>query len=185
MITIEGNARAPGRGRLVAAIALVAAVATLSLSLSPGTAVAARDGQARTADVTFTKWVVTLPTDPSTLAGIQMAGVVGGDVGVGRYAGQVISDDTTSVPGFWLAHVHYGFHGRKHTFVADLRITEDDRTPAVTATIRGVVSSGWLKGARVTGEYVQHDSCPIPTPGNVFGTLCFEGALHLRLGGES
>ena len=184
MTTIRGHARATGRGRMIAAIALAAAVAAMSVALNPRTASAASDGNARTADVTFTKWVVTLPSDPSTLAGILMAGVVGGDVGVGRYAGKVISDDTTSMPGFWLAHVHYGFHGRKHTFVADLQITENDTTNPVTATIRGVVSTGWLKGARVSGNYVQRDSCPIPTPGNVFGTLCFQGALHLRLGGE-
>ena len=40
-----------------------------------------------------------------------MTGVVGGDVGRGRYAGEIISDDTTSRPGFWLGHVTYEFHG--------------------------------------------------------------------------
>jgi hypothetical protein len=55
----------------------------------------------RTADATFTKWVVSLPADPTTLAGILMAGVVGGGVGDGVYVGQVISDDTVSQPGFW------------------------------------------------------------------------------------
>ena len=49
-----------------------------------------------------------------------MTGVIHGDVGRGRYAGEMISDDPTSRPGFWLGHVTYEFHGHKHTFIADL-----------------------------------------------------------------
>jgi hypothetical protein len=37
-----------------------------------------------------------------------------------------------------------------------------------------------LKGAQVTGQYRQWDTCPIPTPGNVLGTICFQGTLHLQ-----
>jgi hypothetical protein len=115
-----------------------------------------------------------------------MTGVVGGDVGRGRYAGEIISDDTTSQPGFWLGHVRYELHGRKHAVIADLRITEDDRSPAlITATIEGVVTHGWLKGAHATGQYRQWDTCPIPTPGNANGTTCFQGTLHLQPAGRS
>jgi hypothetical protein len=110
-----------------------------------------------------------------------MTGVVGGDVGRGRYAGVIISDDTTSQLGFWLGHVTYEFHGHKHTFIADLHVTEDDRTPTlITATIDGVVTEGWHEGAHVTGHYRQWDICPIPTPGNVNGSVCFQGTLHLQ-----
>jgi hypothetical protein len=110
-----------------------------------------------------------------------MIGIVGGDVGRGRYAGEVLGDDTTSRPGFWLGHARYELHGRKHTVIADLQITEDDRTPAlITATIDGVVTDGWLEGAHVTGRYRQWDVCPIPTPGNALGTVCFQGTLHLQ-----
>lgn len=135
-------------------------------------------GNRRNADVTFTKWVTSLPDDPSTLAGISMAGVVGGDVGQGTYAGMVITDDRTSRPGFWLAQALYGFRGSKHSFVAHNLITEDDTTSPITATIRGFVTSGWMQGAIVTGEYTLQDPCPIPTP--VPGTACFQGTLHLR-----
>src|SRR5262245_56929382 len=135
----------------------------------------------KSADVTFTKWMTSLPNDPSA-AGASMAGVVGGDVGDGTYAGIVLSDDTTSVPGFWLGHALYGIIGSEHTFVANNFITEDDTVSPVTATIAGRVVVGWMRDARVTGEYTAFDTCPIPTPGNVLGTVCFQGTLHLQLG---
>lgn len=166
------------------AIAMTAVVATLSLLL--GSSAAQSNGgrhhrQHHGADATFTKWATTPPPDPSTAAGTLMTGVVGGDVGRGRYAGEIISDDTTSRPGFWLGHVTYEFHGHKHTFIADLHITEDDRTPSlITATIEGVVTEGWFEGAHVTGQYRQWDTCPIPTPGNIYGAVCFQGTLHLQ-----
>ena len=183
METIEGNVRPIRIRRMGFALMLPAVFATLSISPTSGMATADGGRHHRGADVTFTKWIISPPADPSTLAGVLMAGVVGGDVGPGRYAGQVISDDTTSQPGFWLGHARYEFHGHKHTFVADLHITEDDRSPTlITATIEGVVTRGWLKGARVTGQYRQWDTCAIATPGNVLGTVCFEGALHLEPG---
>lgn len=180
----NGEARSSGnRRRMLFALVLAAVFASLPMSVAPTAALAGGGSDHdRDADVTFTKWVTTLPADPSTLAGVHMAGVVGGDVGRGRYVGKVLGDDTTSRPGFWLGHARYGFHGRKHTFVASVHITENDTVVPITATIRGVVKKGWLKGARVRGEYTQRDSCPIPTPGNVFGTTCFQGTLHLELG---
>ena len=174
---------------MVFALAL-AVFAILSVSLGVGVALGDGGGNPGggggrdhdSADVTFTKWVTSLPADPSTLAGVHMAGVVGGDVGPGRYLGLVLGDDTASMPGFWLGHALYGFFGHRHSFVADNHITENDTVNPITATIRGVVVAGWLKGARVTGQYTQFDPCPIPTPGNVFGSVCFQGTLHLQLG---
>ena len=52
----------------------------------------------------------------------------------------------------------------------------------ITATIRGVVIAGWMQGAHVSGEYTLLDTCPIPTPGNVFAPSCLQGTLHLQLG---
>jgi hypothetical protein len=181
MKSIACNARPTLRGRLVFALSLVAVSAVLSISLGTGAALANGGCNHRSADVTFTKWITTLPAGPSTLAGVGMAGVVAGDVGPGRFAGLVIGDDTTSQPGFWLGHARYEFHGRDHTFVADVHITQNNATVPITATISGVVTDGWLKGARVSGMYRQWDSCPIPTPGNVLGSTCFQGTLHLQL----
>ncbi|MGA2488841.1 MAG: hypothetical protein ABSF99_01445 [Anaerolineales bacterium] len=131
-----------------------------------------------TFDVTFTKWVTSQPNPPS-MAGALMAGVVGGDVGNGRYAGKVLSEDLSKEPGFWLAHARYEFFGKKHSFIADVHVTQNNTTG--TAVITGVITQGWLKGAQLTGEYTVMSVCrnPKATPGNVFGTLCFQGTLHV------
>ena len=158
---------------VILAIAVAAGFAVVAQARPTAGGSPAGDRNHRSADVTFTKWVTRLPADPSTMAGVSMAGVVGGDVGPGVYVGKVIRDDTTSKPGFWLGQALYGFNGSKHSFLAYNFITEDDRDPSsITATIRGVVIQGWMTGARVTGEYRQWDTCPIPTPGNVFGSVC-------------
>jgi hypothetical protein len=163
------------------ALAVVAALSFTAVAQARPAALRTDDRAPRSADVTFTKWVTSLPVNPPSLAGVSMVGVVGGDVGNGTYAGMVVKDDTTSMPGFWLAQALYGFSGSRHAFLAYNFITEDDTASPVTASIRGVVVQGWMRGAFVTGHYRQWDTCPIPTPGNVFGTVCFEGTLHLRL----
>ena len=166
---------------LALAVVVAASFAVVAQARPAGTASPDGGWNHRSADVTFTKWVTSLPADTSTLAGATMVGVVGGDVGEGTFAGMVVKDDTTSKPGFWLGQALYGFFGSEHSFVAYNLITEDDRDPSsITATIRGVVIVGWMKGARVTGEYTQHDTCPIPTPGNKLGNTCWEGTLHLQ-----
>ncbi len=180
MQKIDRRVHSNRRRRLV--FALLVGASALSIALDSGVASARAGRHHRSADATFTKWIVKPPADPSTAAGVLMAGVVGGDVGPGRYAGEVLGDDTTSKPGFWLLHARYEFYGSRHSFVADLHITENDTITPITATIRGVVTSGWLRGARVTGQYRRWDSCPIPTPGNVVGTTCYEGKLHLQSG---
>ena len=169
---------------MVVALVLVAGFATPALAVGPGAAMAdgGQDHHHRTADATFTKWAVRGPSGPGSLAGVAMVGVVGGDVGPGSFAGEVLSDDTVSKPGYWLAHVRYEFYGSKHSFIADIHVTEDDTKLPITATISGVVAHGWLKGAPVTAEYTQIDSCPISTPGNVFGTICWQGTIHLQRG---
>jgi WD40 repeat protein len=128
--------------------------------------------------VTFTKWATSPPANPPSSVGIYFAGVVGGDVGSGRLAGEVLSD-SPMVARFWLGHARYEFYGEKHSFIADIHVTENHTTDPATAVINGVVTQGWLKGAQVTGEYTVMPVCPITTPGNVFGTLCFQGTLHI------
>jgi eukaryotic-like serine/threonine-protein kinase len=128
--------------------------------------------------VTFTKWATSPPANPPSSVGIYFAGVVGGDVGSGRLAGEVLSD-SQMVARFWLGHARYEFYGEKHSFIADIHVTENHTTDPATAVITGVVTQGWLKGAQVTGEYTMMPVCPIATPGNVFGTLCFQGTLHI------
>ncbi len=179
MMTIAGDSRPVECRRMFAAFAVVAALAIVSAALGTGTAVAGA-GHRGSADVTVTRWTTTLPANPATSAGVRMTGVVGGDVGSGSYVGKILDDAMTTQPKLWLGHARYEFRGREHSFVADLHITENDGIVPITATLQGTVTRGWLKGAHVTGQYRQRDTCPIPTPGNVFGTSCFQGTLHLQ-----
>ena len=150
---------------------------------------AERDRLNRTQDagairhVTFTKWASSLPSNPPSSVGSSFSGVVGGDVGSGRLAGEVLSDGEF-VPRFWLGHARYEFYGEKHSFIADVHVTENHTTDPATAVITGVITQGWLKGAQLAGEYMVMPACSIPTPGNVFGTLCFQGTLHVDGGSE-
>ncbi len=166
--------------RMIALALVVAATTSLAAVAQARTAGTAKPSsrEQRSADVTFTKWLTSLPNAPSA-AGASMAGEVGGDVGHGAFAGIVLTEDTSQPP-LWLANALYGFIGKKHSFVAYNHITENDGASPITATIRGVVVAGWMKGARVTGEYTLLDQCPIDTPGNVFAPSCFQGTLHLR-----
>jgi hypothetical protein len=121
-----------------------------------------------TFDATFTKWVINFP---------HMVGVVGGDVGIGTYAGEVLNasaaGDITSIEAL------YHFNGRIHSFTAHVFITWN--TAVGTAVITGRVAEGWLKDATVTGEFDTFRVCPIPTPGDAEGTQCYQGVLHLHV----
>jgi hypothetical protein len=165
---------------LTLAVAVAASLA-VGAQARPAGGPTARDRDQRSADVTFTKWLTSVPNAPSA-AGAAMAGRVGGDVGPGAFAGIVLTEDT-STPSIWRARALYGFIGSKHSFVAYNQITQDNGASPVTATIRGVVIAGWMEGAQVTGEYTLYPTCPIPTSDkNVFAPSCFQGTLHLQLG---
>ena len=133
------------------------------------------NAKGHTFDSTFTKWVTTSPPAPGVMA--NMVGVVGGDVGLGTYTGEVLSVNT--VGNITSIHALYHLHGGKHAFTADLNVTQDES--AGTATITGSVTDGWLKGASVTGEYNVLAVCPMDTPDNAYGTVCFQGALHIHV----
>ena len=133
------------------------------------------DPRGHTFDDTFTKWVITAPPAPGVLA--NMTGIVGGNVGPGTYTGEVLSVNT--VGNITSIHALYHFNGSKHAFTADLNVTQDES--AGTATITGHVTEGWLNGASVTGEYKVLAVCPLETPDNAYGTLCFQGTLHVHV----
>jgi len=149
-------------------LVLVATTAGAALAYSS-------DAKGHTFDDTFTKWVTTSPPAPGVL--VNMVGVVGGDVGPGTYTGEVLSVNT--VGNITSIHALYHFHGRQHAFTADLHVTQDES--AGTATIVGYVTEGWLKGASVTGEYTVLAVCPMDTPDNAQGTVCYQGALHVHV----
>jgi hypothetical protein len=170
----EGNKTVATKGRLsklwsiLLGLVLVAAITGSALAYS---------GRAKghTFDDTFTKWVTTSSPAAPVLA--NMTGVVGGDVGLGTYAGEILSMNTVGTT--TSIHALYHFNGSKHAFTADVNISQDDSKG--TATITGEVTEGWLKGASVTGEYNVLAVCNIETPDNAYGTMCFQGALHVHV----
>ena len=153
---------------ILVVLVLVATTAGAALASSANT-------KGHTFDNTFTKWVTSSPPADGVLA--NMVGVVGGDVGSGTYTGEVLSVNTLGA--FTTIRALYHFNGSKHAFTAELTVIQDDS--AGTAAITGQVMEGWLKGASVTGEYTVLAVCPLETPDNVYGTLCFQGALHVHV----
>ena len=151
---------------LVLVLVATTAGAALAYSSDPG---------GHTFDNTFTKWVTTWP--PTENVPANMVGNVGDDVGHATSLSDLISENmvwnSTNI------HALYHFNGSKHAFTADINVTQDES--AGTATITGYVTEGWLKGAFVTGEYRVLAVCPMETPDNVFGTVCFQGALHVHV----
>ena len=144
-------------------LALVAAVMLLTLSLGAGTALADGGRHQRDAESTFTKWVTAYPA---------MAGVVGGDVGPGTYAGEILkyTPGTTTV-----IEALYHFTGSRHAFTALVHVEQT----GLRAVISGVVTDGWLKGHPVQGAYRQITCSQAPD-----GT-CYQGTLDILRGAEA
>jgi hypothetical protein len=109
---------------------------------------------------TFTKWITTAPN---------MAGVVGGAVGEGSYAGEILKDTSGPVE---VIESLYKFNGAKHSFTALVHVEQI----GLKAVIKGVVTEGWRKGNQVRGEYTQITSPQAPGDGTAFrGTLDIMG----------
>jgi hypothetical protein len=162
----KGKNRSIRTWKMVMALALFAAL--LALAPSMGTYVALADSNSsrnHNYDVTFTKWVTTIPN---------MEGVVGGDVGTGTFAGEILD----FVPGAVITKIEALYHisGGTYSFSAHVFVRQNERTHI--ATIRGVVTDGWQKGRQVHGTYAVI-SCPDKTNG-----VCFQGTLHIHGGSE-
>jgi hypothetical protein len=109
---------------------------------------------------TFTKWMTTAPS---------MEGVVGGAVGDGKYAGEVLKDTSGPVE---VIEALYGFMGAKHSFTALVHVEQT----GLKAVITGTVTEGWHKGKQVKGEYTQ-----ITYPQAPDGTA-FQGTMEIMTG---
>lgn len=153
------------RGHRVRAGALLAGAMLLALSLGPGTVLADGGRDHRTAENTFTKWISSYPA---------MAGVVGGDVGHGTYAGEILSLTVTGTGLEIDAAYHFG--GSRHGFTALVHVVQTGFTDGSTAVITGEVTDGWLRGNAVDGGYTQV-SCAQGT--------CYEGTLDILRGSRS
>jgi hypothetical protein len=104
-------------------------------------------------NVTFTKWITSFPNQPGLIA--NMAGVVGGDVGDGTFAGKVLKMSTDGVTGVTEIVAYYRFNGPAHSFTALVQIMQTGGVTGSKAVIVGVVTDGWLKGHALEGEYTQ------------------------------
>ena len=120
---------------------------------------------------TFTKWVTAFLNQPGLIA--NMAGVVGGDVGTGVYAGEVFKMSTDNVTGVTEIVAFYHFNGPSHSFTALMRIMQTGGVTGSKAVLDGVVTDGWLKGHAVEGEFTQiaidHD-----------GGTGYQGTLNIK-----
>jgi hypothetical protein len=152
------------------ALAGVATAVLLTLSLGAGVVAADGGRDHRNAENTFTKWV-TGPGVAPVLA--NMAGVVGGDVGAGAFAGEVMSKVPTITGGVTTGAVidaFYHFNGSRHSFTASVHVVQT----GLTAVITGRVTAGWLKGNLVEAGYTQ-----IKCDHDGITTTCFQGWLDI------
>jgi hypothetical protein len=148
---------------------LLGTAALLALFLSAGTAQADGGRDHRNADNTFTKWLV----DSSTGT---MAGVVGGDVGDGSYAGQILDLEVTSTG--LVIDAMYHFNGSRHSFSALVHVVQTGFVDGSTGVISGRVTDGWLGGNEVAGTYTQI-ACGQAPSGS-----CFAGTLAIQRGSK-
>ncbi len=154
-------------GRPARTLALIVATALMALTLGAGLTLANNGRPHVEAENTFTKWITGTPFAPGDV--LDMAGVVGGDVGHGTFAGTVLSVTDFAVDPLVL-NATYGFTGSRHTFTALMHIVQT----GTHAVLIGVVIDGWMKGHQVQGKYAVV-TC---THGADTGQ-CFSGTLDI------
>jgi hypothetical protein len=121
-------------------------------------------------EVIFTKWVTDFPN---------MAGLVSGDAGGGHFSGEVLNYEHTDA--IDKIEALYHINGGAFQFTAHNFVTQDNLKG--TAVIRGVVTDGPLKGARVQGENQVITPCGVINAQNGSGgDFCFQGTLSIRAG---
>ena len=161
---VETKARSLKSWSIALGIVLVAALAAVPMLMG-----AADSGgeKGHSFDITFTKWVTVAPN---------MVGVVGGAVGDGTFSGEITGMSTTGNITNLTARYH--INGSQHSFDADIQAAQDNLKG--TGEITGKITAGWLKGNELTGAYNVVAECPIETlPENAYGTMCFQGVLHV------
>jgi hypothetical protein len=153
------------RGTRTRAVALTTAAMLLTLSLGAGSVLADGGRDHRNAETTFTKWISAYPA---------MAGFVGGDVGNGTYAGEILALTVTDTG--LVIDASYHFSGSRHTFTAMVHVVQTGFIDGSSAVVTGRVTEGWLRGNPVAGEYTQI-ACNEAPSGS-----CFQGTLDILRG---
>jgi len=138
----------------------------MALVLSAG--VGSADGGRHNGDAhdTFTKYVAAYPI---------MAGIVGGEVGSGTYAGEILKRTAGTATTPTVIEALYHFNGSRHTFTALVHVEQT----GLKAVISGVVTEGWPKGHQVEGKYTMLGTCPVNPPGP-----CFQGSHTILRGSD-
>lgn len=116
-------------------------------------------------EVTFTKWITTYPA---------MAGVTGGDA-AGTFGGEVLSRTPFDNGVIVDLLARYEVVAGAHSFIAEIEGKQNTKT--ATAVLNGVVTEGWLVGARVHVEYEVIGSCAGKPAGP-----CFQGTIRIMPG---
>jgi len=162
--------------RLILVVIVVVAALAAPFAVGPTQmALADKGGQTgHNFQVIFTKWVTSPGVAPVLF---NMAGVVSGDVGGGQYVGEVLeltpTEATTTIKAL------YHLNGGAHQLTALLTVVQDNK--AGTAVLKGVVTDGWMKGAKVRGTYQVIAPCGILNAQNgPFGDICFQGTLRIN-----
>jgi hypothetical protein len=162
--------------KILLALVLVAGLAAISSSLGRQVASAHSPAAPKSASAIFTKWGTTFGTAPVLL---NMEGVVSGDVGGGKFVGEVLS--STDTAGTTKIVALYHLNGGTHQFTARVHVTLDDATGV--GVLKGRVTDGWLKGANVRGGFQTIAPCGIINAQNgQNGDVCFQGTLDLQQG---
>jgi hypothetical protein len=115
-------------------------------------------------DVTFTKWITMYPT---------MKGIVGGAVGDGTFAGEIVSMTGSDDGKTTFVEAVYHINGSSRSFTANIRAVQDNG--AGTGVITGKITEGWLEGKALSGEYTVIPECQVGS----YSGMCFQGTLHI------
>lgn len=115
-------------------------------------------------DVTFMKWITMYPT---------MEGIVGGAVGAGTFAGEIVSMTGSDDGNTAFVEAVYHVNGSDRSFTANIKAVQDNG--AGTGVITGEITDGWLEDKALSGEYTVIPECNV---GDYSG-MCFQGTLHI------
>jgi len=159
--------------RIQSRVALFVFACVVVLQISPGlaaghpAAAGDKNDDRRGVQVVFTKWVTDWPN---------MAGLVSGDVGGGTFAGEVLNYTPTAA--IDKIEALYHLNGGAHQLTSHVFVTQNNLNG--TAAIKGVVTDGPLKGARVRGTYQVIFPCGVINAQNgSIGDVCFQGTLDI------
>jgi hypothetical protein len=127
-------------------------------------------------DITYTKWITTLPL---------MEGFTGGDV-PGVFAGEVFQRQVSRDGRVIRLEAVYEVKAGDRSFTALIRGGTGETKPGEPASVSGaalldgVILAGWRTGARVHVEFQTKTNCA----GAPDARTCFEGTIHIGRASE-